>query len=156
MILSDDDYAHLLALRTRLRAFLRWSEGQAKSAGLRPSQHQLLLAVRGHDHSVGPTIGEIADYLFVRHHSAVELIDRAIASGLVRRVPDPDDQRVMRVRLTAQGGRVLEKLSEQHIEELRLLARPLRSLLGGPLVAQSDRGGSRPAATSTGPAADQS
>lgn len=67
--LPDATYARLLALRTSLRHFERWSERQAQAAGLTAAQHQLLLAIRGHDDPRGPTIGEVADYLLLRHHA---------------------------------------------------------------------------------------
>ena len=85
MSLPDESYAQLLALRTGLRRFQRWSEQQAADAGLTPAQHQLLLAIRGHSDPRGPTIGEVADYLLLRHHSTVGLVDRADAAGLVTR-----------------------------------------------------------------------
>ena len=141
--LTDADYRRLLDLRTRLRGFLRWSEMEARRAGLTPAQHQLLLAVRGHDDPRGPTIGEVADYLFLRHHSAVGLVDRADAAGLVKRAGDPDDLRLVRVRLTAEGERALQNLSSVHIEELGRLARHLQPLLRGLETSQADRGGSR-------------
>jgi uncharacterized protein YeaO (DUF488 family)/DNA-binding MarR family transcriptional regulator len=122
MTLSDDDYARLLALRAGLRHFQRWSEQQAKAAGLTPAQHQLLLAIRGHRDARGPTIGEVADYLLRGHHSTVELIDRADAAGLVIRSRDPDDHRVVRLQLTDLGSARLEVLSELHLEELDRLA----------------------------------
>jgi uncharacterized protein YeaO (DUF488 family)/DNA-binding MarR family transcriptional regulator len=125
MSLSDADYGRLLALRTGLRQFQRWSEQQARSAGLTPAQHQLLLAIRGHDDPRGPTVGEIADYLLLRHHSTVELIDRADTAGLVVRNRDPDDHRVVRLQLTGTGAERLETLSALHLEELERLARRL-------------------------------
>jgi DNA-binding MarR family transcriptional regulator len=125
---DDDDYRRLLSLRTGLRRFLRWSEQQALAAGLTPRQHQLLLAVRGHDDPRGPTVGDVADHLLLRHHSAVELIDRAEAAGLVTRHADADNQSVMRLRLTDQGMRQLEALSELHLEELAHLAPTMHTL----------------------------
>jgi DNA-binding MarR family transcriptional regulator len=122
---TDTDYRHLLAFRTELRRFLHWSEERARDAGLTPAQHQLLLAIRGHGGGEDPTIGDIASELLLRHHSAVGLVDRAAEAGLVRRHHDPDDQRVVRLRLTARGGRLLEALSEQHLDELRRLRRGL-------------------------------
>jgi DNA-binding MarR family transcriptional regulator len=121
MRLTDADYEDLLTLRTGLRRFLRWSEQQAETAGITPAQHQLLLAVRGHTDPRGPTIGEVADYLLLRHHSAVGLIDRADDAGLVARVRDPDDHRLVRLKLTAAGSKRLAALSEQHLEELKRL-----------------------------------
>lgn len=122
MGLSHEDYARLLTLRNGLRRFLRWSEQQAEAAGLTPNQHQLLLAICGHDDSRGPTVGEVADYLLLRHHSTVELIDRADAAGLVTRQRDPDDHRVVRLSLTSEGAELLEKLSALHLEELDRLS----------------------------------
>ncbi len=122
--LSDATYARLLALRTSLRRFERWSERQARTAGLTPAQHQLLLAIRGHGDQRGPTVGEVADYLLLRHHSVVELVDRADAAGLIRRERDSDDHRIVRLHLTAVGAQRLEALSALHLEELeRLTAR---------------------------------
>ena len=122
MSLPDAAYTRLLALRTGLRHFERWSEQQAQAAGLTPAQHQLLLAIRGHGDPRGPTIGEVADYLLLRHHSTVELVDRADAAGLVTRSRDPEDRRVVRLHLTKAGAKRLETLSALHLEELERLA----------------------------------
>src|ERR1700732_4137456 len=75
--LNDADYATLLAFRVELRRFLQWSGAEAAAVGLTPTQHQLLLAIRGHPGQTGPTITDVAGYLLTRHHSAVELVDRA-------------------------------------------------------------------------------
>jgi DNA-binding MarR family transcriptional regulator len=123
MRLADADYEDLLALRTGLRRFQRWSEQEAEAAGLTPAQHQLLLAIRGHTDRRGPTVGEVADYLLLRHHSAVGLVDRAEEAGLVTRVRDQEDHRIVRLRLSAKGAKRLDALSEHHLEELRRLAR---------------------------------
>src|SRR5689334_7053556 len=109
--LRDADYQRLLGFRTALRRFLRWSESEARAAGLTPAQHQLLLAVRGHDDPAGPTIGELAEYLLLRHHSVVELVDRAVGAGLARRRRDEEDNRVVRLRLTPDGERAIEDLT---------------------------------------------
>jgi DNA-binding MarR family transcriptional regulator len=126
--LSTDDYRQLLRVRTGLRRFLRWSEDRANEAGLTGPQHQLLLAIKGHDDARGPTVGDIAGYLALKHHSAVGLIDRADAAGLVARRNDPDDHRVVRLRLTARGGKTLATLSTLHREELRRLAPEMQAI----------------------------
>ncbi|MFB4296162.1 MarR family winged helix-turn-helix transcriptional regulator [Actinomadura sp. NTSP31] len=120
--LSQEDFASLLAFRTGLRRYLRWSETRVREAGLTPAQHQLLLAVKGHGPRQAPTVGELAGYLLLRHHSTVELIDRAERAGLVRRGRDPEDNRVIRVSLTAEADRVLADLTRLHLAELRSLA----------------------------------
>jgi DNA-binding MarR family transcriptional regulator len=125
---TDEDYRRLLELRAGLRRFLRWSEEQAQAAGVTPAQHQLLLAIRGHDGDRGPTVGDVAAYLLLRHHSAVGLIDRAEAAGLVVRGGDPENSSAVRLRLTAEGSRKLEALSELHLEELEHLAPTMHAL----------------------------
>jgi DNA-binding MarR family transcriptional regulator len=128
MTLEQADFEHLLELRTGLRRFLRWSGLQAEAAGLTPAQHQLLLAVKGHPDPAGPTIGEIADYLVLRHHSAVGLVDRAVAEGLVRRNSDLSSKSVVRITLTPKGDAKLDALAEAHLQELAHLAPTMRTL----------------------------
>ena len=124
--LTDDDFRRLLSFRDGLRRFLRWSEEQAKAVGLTGVQHQLLVAVRGH--GAPPSIREVADHLLLRHHSVVELVDRAEAAGLLERFDDPDDQRVVRLRLTRAGEEKVEALAAAHVEELSRL-RPRFTIL---------------------------
>jgi DNA-binding MarR family transcriptional regulator len=119
--LSDSDYQHLLQFRTELRRFQRWSEEQAQVEGLTAAHHQLLLAVRGSSDPDGSTIGEVADALFLRHHTATELVDRAETAGLIRRERDRDDHRVVRLRITRAGAAKLARLSSQHLDELSRL-----------------------------------
>jgi DNA-binding MarR family transcriptional regulator len=121
--LTDGEYASLLAVRVELRRFLRWSEEQAATVGLTPAQHQLMLAIRGHPDSRGPSVRELADYLSTRHHSAVQLIDRAEQLGLVtRHREDSNDRRIVRLALTKAGDEKLTQLSTTHLEELQRLA----------------------------------
>jgi DNA-binding MarR family transcriptional regulator len=125
---SDADYQLLLELRTGLRRFLHWSDERARSVGLTPAQHQALLAIRGHPGVEPPTIGELAEHLLLRHHSTVQLIDRAEAAGLVRRSRDAADHRVVRVSLTCEGEAILASLSAPHREELRRIGQSFRHL----------------------------
>jgi DNA-binding MarR family transcriptional regulator len=92
-------------------------------------QHQLLVAIKGHHGNQPPTMGDLAGYLLLRPHSTVELVDRAEAAGLVERTPDGEDGRVVRVRLTRDGDRVLHKLTRAHLERLRELATVLDELV---------------------------
>ena len=147
MALTQEDFTRLLQLRTGLRRFLSWSEEQAKAAGLTPAKHQLLLAVRGHPSPSGPTVGEIADYLVLRHHSAVGLIDRAVAQGLVERNPDPRSKSVVRITLTPAGTGKLDALAQAHLDELAHLAPTMRALWGA--LEQSDGQPAQAAAAKT-------
>jgi len=136
MRLTDADYEDLLTLRSGLRRFLRWSEQQAEEAGLTAAQHELLLAIRGHTDPRGPTVGEIADYLLLRHHSAVGLVDRADAAGLVVRSRDKHDHRVVRLSLSPAGRKRLESLSKLHLDELQRLAQKLPNAWRGLMPRQ--------------------
>lgn len=114
--LTTNDFAALLAFRDGLRRFMRWSEDCAKTVGITPAQHQLLLSIRGHR---GPaSLRDIADHLLLKHHSAVELVDRAESAGLVERLRDDTDHRVVHVHLTAEGDHKLQLLGAEHLEEL--------------------------------------
>lgn len=127
--LTKKDFAKLLKFRVALRRFLGWSEDQAAEVGLSAAQHQLLLAICGHPDPRGPTVGDIADYLVVRHHSAIGLINRAQDGGLLQRRTDDDDQRVVRLTITPLGQRKVDAMAGTHIEELRRLAPLLDALL---------------------------
>ena len=136
--LPDADYARLLDFRVGLRRFLQWSAEQAARVGLTPAQHQLLLAVRGHRDPRGPSVGELADYLCTRHHSAVQLIDRTEQLGLVTRSrQDGEDRRVVRLTLTAAGQEKLALLSAAHLEELRTLAPLIDALVATAAVGDT-------------------
>jgi DNA-binding MarR family transcriptional regulator len=117
--LTEHEYRQLLEFRTALRRFMRWSEQQAHDVGLTPAQHQLLLAVRGHAGPDAPPVGDLAESLHLKHHSDVGLVDRAELGGLVERRVDRNDQRIVRVHLTALGKRRLAQLSAMHLAELR-------------------------------------
>jgi DNA-binding MarR family transcriptional regulator len=127
-ILTEGDYQRLASLRYGLRSFLHWSAEQAKAAGLTPTQHQLLLAIRASEDERGPTLTDIAAILLIRHHSAVELVDRAQEAGLITRERDPDQQSLVRLSLTGHGAAKLESLSETHLRELAQLAPTMRAL----------------------------
>ena len=130
--LSRHDFEKLLEFRVTLRRFQRWSEDQAQAAGLTHVQHQLLVAIKGHHGDRPPTVGDLAGYLLLRPHSAGELVDRAEAAGLVKRIPDGSDGRVIRVLLTAEGDRVMQELTQAHLERLHELAAVLDELVHPP------------------------
>ena len=123
------DFERLLEFRVALRRFQRWSEDQAQAEGITQVQHQLLVAVKGHPGDLPPTIGELAGYLLLRPHSTVELVDRAVAAGLVERTRDSHDGRVVRVRLTETGDRILRELTSAHLARLNELAVVLDDLV---------------------------
>jgi DNA-binding MarR family transcriptional regulator len=127
--MTKTEYQTLAALRYRLRQFLRFSEEAARACGLTPQQHQALLAIKGFPRRDHVTIGELAERLQIRHHSAVGLADRLAANHLVRRRPDPSDRRRANLALSAHGEKVLENLSAAHREQLRRIGPEIEILL---------------------------
>jgi DNA-binding MarR family transcriptional regulator len=138
------DYRALAEFRYQIRKFLTFSQQAARTAGIDPQQHQLLLAVRGIPQGVKPSIRALAERLQIRHHSAVELIDRSVAHGLVQRQRDGLDRRQVTIHLTSKGEHVLNELSVHHHDELRTagreLTRVLNSILAGGNIASRRHG----------------
>jgi DNA-binding MarR family transcriptional regulator len=127
--LRPEDYQALAAFRHALRRFLAFSEEAARAAGLTPQQHQAILAIKGHDGVETMSVGALAAALLVRHHSAVELVDRLAAAGLVLREEDPADRRRVGLALTGKADAVLAELSRTHLAELRRSAPLLAALV---------------------------
>lgn len=119
--LSKADFEALARFRFGIRRYLRFSEEIVRRHGLTPQQYQLLLALKGFPARDWATVGEVADRLQLRHHSVVELVNRAQAQDLVERAAHPDDARAVRVLLTAEGERVLGRLAALHRDELQRL-----------------------------------
>jgi DNA-binding MarR family transcriptional regulator len=117
--LTAGDYQSLAEFRHQIRRFVYFSERAARIAGLEPRQHQLMLALKGLPAGVRPKIGELATRLQIQHHSAVELVNRLEASGLVRRQRGTQDRREVLLELTPRGERVLRDLSLHHRGELQ-------------------------------------
>ena len=100
---SRADFQRLAEFRFQLRRFLHFSNVAAEEAGLRPQQYQLLQCVSGMPDELEPTIAQVAARMLLKHNSAVELVDRTIEQGFLRRTPDPTDHRRILLRLTAEG-----------------------------------------------------
>lgn len=126
--LTKTDFEELARFRFGIRRYLRFSEETVRKQGVTSQQYQLMLALKGYPGKDWATIQELADRLQLRHHSVVELVNRATDHELVRRQADPDDARVARVVLTASGEELLEELSEMHRGELAVIAREFRLL----------------------------
>jgi DNA-binding MarR family transcriptional regulator len=119
--LTNSDYARLLVVRTRLRAFEQWSARQAHDHGLTTAQHQLMLVIGGYPDRRGPTINQAANYLMTSHTTAIGLIDRAQLHGLIKRTGDTAVHDALRLALTNEGHTRLRELSAVHISELARL-----------------------------------
>ena len=117
--LTLSDYQALAEFRYQIRRFLHFSEQVVKRAGLERGQYQLMLAIKGMPPGVRPRIRELATRMQIRHHSAVELVNRLEAGGFVHRTRAHDDRREVLLALTSKGEKVLGELALHHHDELR-------------------------------------
>ena len=129
---SLSDYRALSEFRYRVRQFLRITERTARQARVHPQQHRLMLAIKGMPAGMAASISNLAERLQLESHSTVELVNRAAARGLVARATDRHDRRVVLVRVTPRGERLLAHLSRRNRQELRTaapaLVRALRAI----------------------------
>lgn len=131
------DAAHLRRLaefRFQLRRFLHVSQAAAEQMGLHNQQYQMLQCVGGMPEDMAPTIANVAKRMLLKHNSTVELVDRTIEQGMLRRSGDAADHRRILLHVTPQGEHVLATLSTFHTRELEQsgpeLVRALDEILG--------------------------
>jgi len=131
--LKKNEFEALAAFRYTLRQFLHFSEAEAERAGLTPQQYQAMVVIKGFPGRDRVTIGELAEWLLIRHHSAVGLVDRLVNQGLVKRETSVEDRRMVYIFLTVQGEKLLNQLASQHHAELgrigSTLAQSLQKLI---------------------------
>lgn len=127
--IKDKDYFVLASFRRELRNFLNFSEQAAQNRGLTPKQHQAILAIRGFEDANGVTVGDLAEYLHLKHHTAVELVDRLVRAKLVVRKTDGEDRRRVLLNLTGKANAALKGLSGIHMAEIRRNAPGMIKLL---------------------------
>jgi DNA-binding MarR family transcriptional regulator len=117
--ISDTEYRALAELRYRIRHFIQEGYAAAQRSNLEPQQYLMLLAIRGLPQSAVARISTLAERMALKHHSAVELIDRLESHGLVRRSRSERDKREVRVSLLPQGSKLLDRVASERISELK-------------------------------------
>jgi len=127
--LPKKNYEALADFRYVLRRFFAFSEHAAGKAGLSPQQYQALLAIKGARDRSDLGIGDIAERLMIRHHTAVELVSRLQKNGFVVRARDKSDARRVTVSLSAKAERVMDGLAAAHLQELKGTRPVLEQLL---------------------------
>jgi DNA-binding MarR family transcriptional regulator len=116
---SDTEYRALAELRYRIRHFIQEGDAAAQRSNLEPQQYLMLLAIRGLPQGAIATMRTLAERMAVKHHSAVELIDRLESHGLVRRIRSHGDKREVRVSLLPRGSKLLERVARERLSELK-------------------------------------
>src|SRR5438874_8733993 len=113
------NYATLAEWRYQVRRLLGRRETAARAAGVEPQQYMLLLQIKGLQTRGRVTVGMLAERLQIRHHSAVELVDRLVDRGMVARRRHEGDRRQVVVMLRPAGEAVLRRLALNSLAELR-------------------------------------
>jgi len=144
--ITASEYRALAELRYLIRHFLREGDAKARAVGLEPQQYLMLLAIRGLPEGSDATIQMLAERLALKHHSAVELIDRLETHGYVRRTRSRDDRRRVFVTLLPRGERFLEQVARNRISELRASGKTLVGAIEA-LLKRGNRNGNNPKKT---------
>jgi DNA-binding MarR family transcriptional regulator len=116
---SDTEYRALAELRYRIRHFIQAGYAAAQRSNLEPQQYLMLLAIRGLPQGGVATIRILAGRMALKHHSAVELINRPELHGLVHRIRSKDDKREVRVSQKPQGSNLLDRVAHERLSELK-------------------------------------
>jgi DNA-binding MarR family transcriptional regulator len=143
--MSSDEFRALAEFRYQIRQFLNGSEQAARSTGLEPQQYLFLLALRGLPAGRAATIRELAERMQLRHHSAVEMVNRLERQQLLRRERSRTDRRQVILHLTPRAAKILSRLARQRIAELRTaapaLVRALTAVIRSTRLKTSSRAG---------------
>ena len=140
--MTKDDYVRLARFRYAIRRFLEFSKKNASSRGLTSQQHQALLSIKSFPDRDAVTVGELAHHLCIRQNSAVELVDRLEALGLVKRETSTVDRRRVLLSLTDSSEAILESLSAANLQEIQRLAPSFAALVQS-LTAGPSKGGAK-------------
>jgi DNA-binding MarR family transcriptional regulator len=139
--LTTRDYAQLAAFRHALRGFMRFSEAAAAEVGLTTQHYQAMLVLRACPEERRVTINDLAQELFIKHNSAVGLVDRLVQERMIVREPSSVDRRKVELRLTGRGRRVLAKLAAMHRRQLQRIGPNLKRFFAD--LSRSERVGGR-------------
>lgn len=116
--LSKKEFETLSHFRYQLRCFLRFSETITHDLGITNLQYLVLLHIKGYKGREWASIGELAERLQSHHHGVVSLVTRCEKLGWVYRQQGAADKRVIEVRLTPEGEKLVAKLARMHRDEL--------------------------------------
>jgi DNA-binding MarR family transcriptional regulator len=137
--ISPSIYRALAAFRHHIREYLAFSDKAARAAGLEPKHYELLLAIKGSQEGDMTTVGAIASLLHLRHHSTVELIDRAEERQLVKRRRISNGRSYVLIEITARGERLLASAVAMRLRELKAAGPLLAKTLGRLTKAKSSK-----------------
>ena len=118
--LEPKDFQQLAEFRYLLRKFLRFSKDFLREkADLNPEQYEALLAIKAFEAHHRATISDLSERLQIKHHSAVNIVDRLVEKKLINRAAGETDRRQRHLSLTAKAEQLLENLAAVHRKEIR-------------------------------------
>jgi DNA-binding MarR family transcriptional regulator len=126
----DDPYASIIAdFRASMTMLKCATSERVIRLGLSMAQLHILYTLQRNGEMA---MSRLADVLNVSLSNATGLIDRIEERGFVERTRVPEDRRIVLIRVTAEGERMLEEIDALSDELLRsVLSRIDRSRLGG-------------------------
>jgi len=89
----------------------------SRAYGITPQQGQLLCVLMPKPYGMG----ELGAVLGLAKSSLTGLVDRTAQRGLVRREPDPEDGRAVRIVLTEEGARIADEFYAETCRRIDLL-----------------------------------
>ncbi|MFB6813964.1 MarR family winged helix-turn-helix transcriptional regulator [Streptomyces sp. NPDC056347] len=137
MEFSDADGVLAEQLLRVTRRLQRIQSRQLEPMGITPAQFRLLRTVA---HCDGPPrMADLAQRLDVVPRAVTTLVDGLETSGRVRRAPDPDSRRAVRIEITEEGLATLRSLRDARRAAAEEILAPLtaaqREVLGDLLTA---------------------
>jgi DNA-binding MarR family transcriptional regulator len=105
---SREECRRAAEFRFALRQFIADSDADIRAEGLTPHRYLLMLAIKAAPSGAPVTITDLADQLMSAQSSVTELVDRAVAAGLVER-GGAADGRVVTVALTEDGDELFAR-----------------------------------------------
>ncbi len=114
---------HMHSLRKLFaKLFNQISKSGRTLAGVSISMSQLKALLAFHDDR-DYSMGELSKNALVKMPSMTEMVDRLEGSGILERMRDPDDRRVVKVRMTEKGRSQHKELIDKRRDEMcRLFA----------------------------------
>ena len=134
----DDDVALVTAMWANNEVGTINPVRELAALDLEPGEFDVLTTLRRAGSAQGMTAGAFLSASLVTAGAITNRIDRMAAKGLVRRVPDAADRRVVRIKLTDRGARLVDGMLAEH---MRHYARLLEGALAHPELAHEHERG---------------
>jgi DNA-binding MarR family transcriptional regulator len=117
---THDYFAGVARVRYIMRKVFRIVDEHAKQLGLDPLAHQALLQVYGSPRQA-LRVSALAERLDIPRPFASNLVKALVKAGVLQRLPDKSDMRVILVRLTAAGRSLCHEIDERARVQVNVL-----------------------------------